>query len=166
MLTLFSGCALALPAHHATAFRLNAPFTTLRRALIVAIDSGEEDERRRMMSALFEPEQATFLDERNDLLGAVDSHMLLERDSDAGVASQLLTDDPDDPQMAFVDEFSCIGCKNCAEVSRSTFTMTVQGTARAYQQGADDRGVIEEAMDCCPVDCIHWTSKRELTIPR
>lgn len=116
------------------------------------------------MNRLFQPEAEGYLDKRTALLGELDSHELLARDADAGVASTLLSSDPDVDQMVFVDEFRCIGCKNCAEVSRSTFCMTDKGTARAFQQGADDIFVIEEAMDCCPVDCIHWTSQRELAV--
>ena len=127
-------------------------------------DGGEAERRQRMMDVLFQPERESFLDKRDDILGVVDSHELLERDALAGVGSELLSSDPDEPQMVFVDEFACIGCKNCAEVSRSTFTMTDKGTARAYQQGADERSVMEEAIDCCPVDCIHFCSQRELSI--
>ena len=153
--------AVALPRSPA----MLQPSNAARNAIFCAARDAEEEERRqRMMDLLYQgsPQERYVLDERTALLGSVDSHELLERDAEAGITSELLSSSADAAQMVFVDEFRCIGCKNCVEVSRSTFAMTDQGTARSYQQGADERFVIEEAIDCCPVDCIHWTSQAEL----
>ena len=38
------------------------------------------------------------------------------------------------------------------------------GSARAFQQCGDDADTIDEAIDCCPVDCIHAVSFNELRI--
>ncbi len=63
----------------------------------------------------------------------------------------------------YVDEPTCIGCKHCAHVARNTFYMEpLNGRSRAYRQDGDPVEVIQEAMDTCPVDCIHWTDYTEL----
>ncbi|EOD25997.1 hypothetical protein EMIHUDRAFT_48350, partial [Emiliania huxleyi CCMP1516] len=67
--------------------------------------------------------------------------------------------------MIWVDEISCIGCKFCATVARSTFSMARgTGTARAVQQGGDHPEVVEEAISSCPADCIHRCSRAELEV--
>ncbi|KAL9297740.1 hypothetical protein ACSQ67_023636 [Phaseolus vulgaris] len=64
----------------------------------------------------------------------------------------------------FVDEFSCIGCKNCANVACDVFGIEEEfGRARAYSQcGKSD--LVQQAIDSCPVDCIHWTSAAQLSL--
>ena len=71
-------------------------------------------------------------------------------------------DDNNNPvltRFTFVDEPSCIGCKQCALIARCTFFMEdSQGKARVYHQAGDSQDVIEEAIDTCPVDCIYSVS--------
>jgi ferredoxin len=63
----------------------------------------------------------------------------------------------------YVDELTCIGCKNCAHVARHTFYIEPDyGRARAISQDGDPEEVIQEAIDTCPVDCIHWVDYTEL----
>ncbi|KAG9132372.1 hypothetical protein Leryth_025826 [Lithospermum erythrorhizon] len=73
-------------------------------------------------------------------------------------------DDTSPKDHVFVDEFSCIGCKNCANVCPNVFDIEEDfGRARAYSQsGSID--FIQEAIDSCPVDCIHWTSAAQLSL--
>ncbi|CAN1759015.1 Chaperone protein dnaJ C76, chloroplastic [Linum perenne] len=73
-----------------------------------------------------------------------------------------LDDSPRD--HAFVDEFSCIGCKNCANVAPDVFGIEEDfGRARVYSQcGAVD--LVQQAIESCPVDCIHWTSAAQLSL--
>lgn len=60
---------------------------------------------------------------------------------------------------AFVDELSCIGCWNCASVCPRTFKIEDEfGRARAIAQGADSQELVQEAIDTCPVNCIHWVT--------
>lgn len=63
----------------------------------------------------------------------------------------------------YVDELTCIGCKHCAHVARNTFYIEPDhGRARAIRQDGDTEEVIQEAMDTCPVNCIHWVDYTEL----
>ena len=61
----------------------------------------------------------------------------------------------------FVDEITCIGCTNCAGVCPKTFQMQweEQGRARVIEQGIDHENDVQDAIDSCPVNCIHkWVS--------
>jgi len=63
----------------------------------------------------------------------------------------------------YVDELTCIGCRHCAHVARNTFYIEPEyGRARAIRQDGDPDEVIQEAIDTCPVDCIHWVDYTEL----
>lgn len=63
----------------------------------------------------------------------------------------------------YVDEITCIGCKHCAHVARNTFYIEPDyGRSRVVRQDGDPEAVIQEAIDTCPVDCIHWVDYTEL----
>lgn len=63
----------------------------------------------------------------------------------------------------YVDEVTCIGCKHCAHVARNTFYIEPDyGRSRVYNQDGDSEDMIQEAIDTCPVDCIHWIDYTEL----
>ena len=63
----------------------------------------------------------------------------------------------------YVDELTCIGCKHCALVARNTFYIEPDyGRARAIRQDGDPDEVVQEAIDTCPVDCIHWVDYTKL----
>jgi len=63
----------------------------------------------------------------------------------------------------YVDEVTCIGCKHCAHVARNTFYIEDEyGRSRVIQQDGDPEELIQEAIDTCPVDCIHWVDYTEL----
>ncbi|MBE9177047.1 ferredoxin [Oculatella sp. LEGE 06141] len=63
----------------------------------------------------------------------------------------------------YVDEVTCIGCKHCAHVARNTFYIEPDyGRSRVVRQDGDTEEVIQEAIDTCPVDCIHWVEYTEL----
>jgi ferredoxin len=63
----------------------------------------------------------------------------------------------------YVDEITCIGCKHCAHVARNTFYIEPDyGRSRVIRQDADAEDIIQEAIDTCPVDCIHWVDYTEL----
>ncbi len=63
----------------------------------------------------------------------------------------------------YVDEVTCIGCKHCAHVARNTFYIEPDyGRSRVVRQDAEPEEIIQEAIDTCPVDCIHWLDYTEL----
>lgn len=63
----------------------------------------------------------------------------------------------------YVDEITCIGCKHCAHVARNTFFIEEDyGRSRVIRQDGDTEEIVQEAIDTCPVDCIHWVDYTEL----
>ena len=71
----------------------------------------------------------------------------------------------------FVDEYSCIGCHACAGVDEETFHIEPKwGRARCVKQPAhygmrpQTLDKVSEAMDVCPVSCIHWVNDRQFSI--
>tara|TARA_B100001989_G_scaffold31766_1_gene18885 strand:+ start:340 stop:555 length:216 start_codon:yes stop_codon:yes gene_type:complete len=62
-------------------------------------------------------------------------------------------------KAVWVDNESCIGCQYCVHVASNTFIVEEEyGYSRAIRQDGDDIELINEAIDTCPVDCIHWVS--------
>jgi ferredoxin len=63
----------------------------------------------------------------------------------------------------YVDEVTCIGCGLCAYIARQTFFLEPDyGRSRVVNQNSDPVDLIEEAIACCPVDCIHWVEFTEI----
>ena len=66
-------------------------------------------------------------------------------------------------RAVWVDESVCIGCRYCANVATNTFVIEQNlGRSRVVRQDGDQIDVIQEAIDTCPVDCIHWVAFEEL----
>lgn len=66
-------------------------------------------------------------------------------------------------QGVYVDEVTCIGCKHCAHVASNTFFIEESyGRSRVISQDGDPEEIVQEAIDTCPVDCIHWLEYPEL----
>ena len=66
-------------------------------------------------------------------------------------------------KAVWVDEAVCIGCRYCAHVATNTFVVEPEwGRSRAIRQDGDSTQRIQEAIDTCPVDCIHWVDYGEL----
>ena len=66
-------------------------------------------------------------------------------------------------KAVWVDEAVCIGCRYCANVAANTFVVEPDwGRSRAIRQDGDSTERIQEAIDTCPVDCIHWVSYERL----
>ena len=85
------------------------------------------------------------------------SHEHLELDEETG--------EPVQARFTFVDEHTCIGCTYCSTVARNTFFMQDDhGRARVYDQGGDSEDLVLEAIDSCPVNCIHFVSLEDLVI--
>ena len=60
-------------------------------------------------------------------------------------------------KAVYIDEEECIGCASCVEICPEVFQMK-EGEEKAEvikpEDGPED--LIQEAMDTCPVSCIHW----------
>jgi len=81
------------------------------------------------------------------------------------VSTNPFLDNRQERDMVFVDEFACIGCRNCNNVCPKTFGMEEEwGRARVMKQKVDSDEKLQEAMDTCPVSCIHWVSAPQLTL--
>ncbi len=66
-------------------------------------------------------------------------------------------------KAVWVDEAVCIGCRYCAHVASNTFVLESEwGRSRAIRQDGDSSERIQEAIDTCPVDCIHWVPFEQL----
>ena len=66
-------------------------------------------------------------------------------------------------KAVWVEESDCIGCRYCAHVASNTFLMISEtGRCRAIRQDGDSVERIQEAIDTCPVDCIHWVDFEHL----
>lgn len=67
-------------------------------------------------------------------------------------------------KAVWVDEAVCIGCRYCTHVACNTFMVEPDwGRSRALRQDGDSTETIQEAIDTCPVDCIHWVAYDELS---
>lgn len=66
-------------------------------------------------------------------------------------------------KAVYVDEATCIGCLHCAHVAGNTFYIEPEyGRSRVFNQDGDSEDLIQEAIDTCPVDCIHWVDYTKL----
>ena len=66
-------------------------------------------------------------------------------------------------KAVWVDESACIGCQYCVHVATNTFFVDEDyGRARVMRQNGDNLEVVQEAMDTCPVDCMHWVDFEDL----
>lgn len=118
------------------------------RTLPIFARAGEETDA--MLDALFRVESGINPNTEEP------SHLHVERAEDG---------EPVQARFVYVDEPCCIGCTYCASIARSTFFMEDDhGRARVYNQGGDSLEVIDEAIDSCPVNCIHFVSWEDLII--
>ena len=102
-----------------------------------------DEERNEMLAGLMSDGSESYSDGRPLPSTDIPSHVTLRLSEDG---------EPELARFTYVDEDTCIGCKNCAFVARSTFFMEESlGRARVYNQGGDSEDLIEEAIDSCPV---------------
>lgn len=56
-----------------------------------------------------------------------------------------------------IDWDECIGCGNCESVCPEVFHVNEDAAkAEVIKPEGGPEDLIEEAMDSCPVECIHW----------
>jgi len=56
----------------------------------------------------------------------------------------------------YVDEADCIGCGLCSEIAPGVFQLSDEGIAGVIESGEEYPDSVKEAIDECPVACIHW----------
>uniref|UniRef100_A0A7C3Z1V9 Ferredoxin n=1 Tax=Desulfobacca acetoxidans TaxID=60893 RepID=A0A7C3Z1V9_9BACT len=60
-------------------------------------------------------------------------------------------------KAVYIDEEECIACGSCVEICPEVFQMREDGEKAVVlkpEGGPED--LIQEAIDTCPVSCIHW----------
>lgn len=65
-----------------------------------------------------------------------------------------------DGEFVFIDEESCIGCKQCVNTAPQAFQMLESGRARTYSQS--NMKEVDIAVTICPVSCMHKVAYHEL----
>ncbi|MDY6937512.1 MAG: ferredoxin [Cyanobacteriota bacterium] len=112
------------------------------------------------MNSDFSPSPPTEADERSGFEPELGG-MLREADERSGFEPEL--GGALRQKGVYVDELTCIGCKHCAHVARNTFYIEAEyGRARVFDQDGDSEDAIQEAIDTCPVNCIHSIDYTEL----
>jgi ferredoxin len=56
----------------------------------------------------------------------------------------------------YVDHDICIGCELCVGTAPGVFRMNEKNLAEVFDPFGEPEETIQEAIDNCPVTCIHW----------
>lgn len=60
-------------------------------------------------------------------------------------------------KVPFVDQDACIGCGMCVDNLPDVFHLAKNGKAECFDpNGATEEEIQLQAIDVCPVTCIHW----------
>jgi len=60
-------------------------------------------------------------------------------------------------KRVYIDEEECIGCGTCEEICEEVFKLNEEtDTAEVIKPEGGPEDLIQEAIDSCPVECIHW----------
>lgn len=60
-------------------------------------------------------------------------------------------------KIPWVDQDVCISCGVCVNNLSAVFRFNEDGKAETYNpEGATEDEIQQEAIDACPVTCIHW----------
>jgi ferredoxin len=60
------------------------------------------------------------------------------------------------PRIPYVDKNECISCGLCVEMVPEVFKLNDDDLAEVFDPEGASEGKIQEAVDECPVSCIHW----------
>jgi len=64
--------------------------------------------------------------------------------------------------VPYIVEEECIACGACAEICPEVFRLNESlGFAQVINPGGAPEEKIQEAIDDCPVQCIHWADEME-----
>ncbi|HMM39480.1 MAG TPA: ferredoxin [Desulfovibrio sp.] len=60
-------------------------------------------------------------------------------------------------KVVYIDQDECIGCESCVGICPDVFAMDDSaGKARVVNPDGAPEEQIQEAIDTCPAQCIHW----------
>lgn len=60
------------------------------------------------------------------------------------------------PKIPYVDKKECISCGLCVEMVPEVFKLDDEDLAEVFDPEGASENNIQEAVDACPVSCIHW----------
>jgi ferredoxin len=60
------------------------------------------------------------------------------------------------PKIPYVDKNECISCGLCVEMVPEVFKLDDEDLAEVFDPEGASEDKIQEAVDACPVSCIHW----------
>lgn len=55
-----------------------------------------------------------------------------------------------------VDQNNCISCGLCVSTCPAVFRFDISGKSEAYSTTGASENEVQQAIDCCPVQCISW----------
>ncbi len=65
-------------------------------------------------------------------------------------------------RIPVIVEEECIACGACEEICPEVFQLNESlGFAMVMNPGGSDEATIQEAIDSCPTQCIHWSDEME-----
>jgi len=59
-------------------------------------------------------------------------------------------------RIVYVDQDECTGCELCVDVLPRVFEMTPEGVSRVHDAEGAGEEQVQEVIDSCPAECIHW----------
>ena len=59
-------------------------------------------------------------------------------------------------KIVFVDQSACTSCKLCNEELPQVFAMDEEDLAYVHNPAGAEHEEIQDAIDSCPGECIHW----------
>jgi len=59
-------------------------------------------------------------------------------------------------KIPYVDKDECTSCNVCVDMVSTVFQMDEENKAEVYDPNGASEAEIQDAMDSCPVLCIHW----------
>jgi ferredoxin len=60
-------------------------------------------------------------------------------------------------RIVYVDQEECIGCGTCEEICPEVFRLNTETEkAEVVDPSGAPEDRVEEAIEACPVECIHW----------
>ena len=60
-------------------------------------------------------------------------------------------------KKVYIDTDECVGCESCVEICPEVFQFDAdEEKAYVVKEEGGPEDLIEDSMEACPVDCIHW----------